>query len=158
VDLAVADEWFGEMVDHETLIGEALHQFERGRQLARIDKDVVGEIEFLEHRYSAQKILANQETIVGFGLSDMAEAAQLFESREILKTLRKVTGAKINPSDHTGNFVVIFGQVQKKFGFLLGLVGLNGNGCIDILRLTLRAEVRGKKVAFQDRHFVRDPL
>src|SRR5438876_745535 len=50
----VFDERLGDMVEHKRLVRESVHQFDRGRQLFRINQDVIGQLEVLQFANAAQ--------------------------------------------------------------------------------------------------------
>ena len=105
----------------------------------------------------SQEIMAQEKTVVGFGLRDVAEAAQFFEAREILHALRDLRRTKVDPANHTGDAGMALGKLQEEKRFVFGLVCLHGDGGADGAGLKFRLQILGKKIAFQDRHFVGDP-
>jgi hypothetical protein len=69
---------FGEMIQNEALLRESTHEVRSDREVPRIYKDVVGEVEFPEQLDSTQKVGLQQEPIVGFALHDMPNANQFW--------------------------------------------------------------------------------
>ncbi len=73
----LADEWFGDVVQHKGLLGESRHQFQGSRQLLGVDEDVVGEPKLAEGSDALEHRGADEEALVRLVLCDMAD----YESR-----------------------------------------------------------------------------
>ncbi len=133
-ELTSADIGLGDVIEHERLIRQTPGEFDGGRKLARINKDVVGEPEFGELRDAANEIFACEELIVGFGLRDVSKSAELWESRKLFQTLAKIGRAEIHPADHAFDEIVPRRQIEQELRFALGLIGLHCDGSVDVIR------------------------
>src|SRR5690348_16965919 len=75
------------VIENEFLIGKLLHKLIGNGQVAGINQNVAGEAESRKHAHAAQKLLAQQESVVRLGLNDVAETAQLLKSGKMLESL-----------------------------------------------------------------------
>jgi hypothetical protein len=97
------DEGLRQMIEHKTLSREMSHEFRGDRQMARIDQDVKGKIEFFQQTDPTQKVRLQKEAIVGFALHNMADPNQFGICRKLLQLLPHIWKPKINPSDDSKN-------------------------------------------------------
>ena len=49
------------------------------------------------------------------------------------------------------------GELEEEEGFLLGLVGLDGDGGVNVAGFTVVVEIFGHEITLEERHFLSDP-
>jgi len=69
----------------------------------------------------------------------------------------EIARAQIHPADHAGDELVAGSQVNEKFSFGFGLVGLDRDGRIDAVGGEFGLEIAGQEVAAQHRHVGGNP-
>src|SRR6266403_1218581 len=119
------DQWFGKMIQDEALAREASHELRRHRKMLGIDEYVVGEIKLFKQGNALEEFRLQQESIVWFTLSDVANPNQLGVSCKSFQLRTDVGGPQINPSDHTKNERSVHGQFEKPSSLFQRLPGLN---------------------------------
>src|ERR1700675_1372037 len=87
----------------------------------------------------------------------MAEATQLRKTGKIFQPFRDARRQKIHPSDYADDSFVIFRKAEKKRCFVLRLIRLHSDGCVDTVYGQFRRKMLGNEVALQDGHGIRDP-
>lgn len=147
----------GEMVEDEALAGKAGSEFDGGGELAGIDEDVKGEAKLMEKGDAAKKIGAKEKAIVGFGLRDVAEAAELRLARKMVQPFFDARGLEIHPADDSGDAFVLRGELQEELGLVFGLADLNGDGGGHAVRMGFGGIFGGEEIALQGGHFGGDP-
>ncbi len=97
-NLARADLRLRQMIEDEPLAREPRHELDGSRQMPRINKDVVGEVEILEQRDAPAERRPQQKAIVGLGLHDVPHADKLGMRRELRQLCRDIVGLQIDPA------------------------------------------------------------
>ena len=64
---------------------------------------------------------------------------------------------EVDPADDTGDAFIAIGEIEKKESFVFGLIGLDGDGCVNVMDVEFAREVRGEIVALEDGHVIGDP-
>src|ERR1700676_5649204 len=89
------------MIQNEALSREASHEPRRQRKMLGIDEYVVGEIKLFKQGNAPEEFRLQQESIVRFTLSDVANPNQLGVSCKSFQLRTDVGGPQINPSHTT---------------------------------------------------------
>jgi hypothetical protein len=71
VDFTEHDRRLGHVVENEPLAREPLYKLSSDRKVARIDRDVIGQIEFFEPGNARQEFRLQQETLIELRLHDV---------------------------------------------------------------------------------------
>jgi hypothetical protein len=121
------------MVDDKALFGKARNEFEGRMQLFRINENVIAEAEMAQASNAAEEILTDKETVVGLGLGDVAEAAELFKLRKEMHSLGDLRRAEVDPADDPGDARMALGELQQEQGFVFRLVGLDSDGGVNVV-------------------------
>jgi hypothetical protein len=145
------------VIEHERLIRQSLSEDDRGRKLARVDQDVVGEPEFGKLGDAANEIFASQKSVVRLGLRNVTKSAKFWKSRKVLEAFAKIGREKIDPADHTFDELVSRCEIEQEFRFVLGLIGLHCDGSVDLIRGYFRREIGRSEIALQHGHAIVDP-
>src|SRR5260370_24006122 len=90
-----------------------------------IEEYVVGEIKHCNQGKAPEEFRLQQESIVWFTLSDVANPNQLGVSCKSFQLRTDVGGPQINPSDHTKNEQSVRGQFEKPSSLFERLPRLN---------------------------------
>src|SRR5512142_2823126 len=65
-----------DVIDDERLAWESRYEFDGGGQLSRVNKDVIGEAEFLQTGDAIPEGLAAEEAIIRLGLRDVSDTPE----------------------------------------------------------------------------------
>src|SRR6266705_3089332 len=109
----------------EALAREASHELRRHRKMHGIDEYVVGEIKLFKQGNAPEEFRMQQESMVWFALSDVANPNQLGVSCKSFQLRTDAGGPQINPSDHTKNERSVCGQFEKPSSLFQRLPRLN---------------------------------
>src|SRR5713101_5180957 len=90
------------MVQDKALPGKPLYELGSYRKISGVNEDVVGKIEFLQHRNTAQKIWLKQE-IIGLALDNVANPDEFWISCERFQLRPQTRGTQIDPADDSKN-------------------------------------------------------
>lgn len=118
IQLASFDLRFRNVIDNEFLFRKLLHEFIRDVQMAGINQNVIRETKSRKHADSAQKLFPHQKAIVGFRLNDVTKAAQLPGLGKVRESLFNCIFEQVHPAYDSGDFVMVFGKIEQKAGFL----------------------------------------
>src|SRR5580693_4479554 len=125
------------MVQNKSLLREARDKLNRGRQLLRINKNLVNETKLAQQSNSTRKISAHKKLVVRLPLRDMPESSQFFvlgeESQSFLDTRR----TQVNPADNSGDAFILLRHVEQEERLLLRLIDLNDDGAVHAIRVKL---------------------
>src|SRR6266699_1913741 len=130
-----------QMIYYESLFREPGDKFQRGGQLLRINENVVSKYKFPQARNPPHKIVPHQESLVGFRLRNVPEAAQLFKLREKCQPLGDLRRAKITPANDARNTWAAVRESKQKLRFSFRLVRLDGDRGVDSVGLTLAVQI-----------------
>lgn len=177
-DDVVLDEGLRDVVDHERLVREHLHELLCHGEVLRVDEDVVGEVVLLQKANATQKVLAEEKGVVRFVLYLpyylTVETAQCdgypsawrssrrrratVKVRDDAYSLIDVLRAKIHPSHDALDYVrVLLSQVQKELCFFLRLASLHSYRSVHSVATDAGFQLRGKKVSSQRLHVLVQP-
>ena len=150
-DDVVLDKRLRNVVDHEQLVREHLHELLRHCEVFRVDEDVVGEIVLFQKMDSTQKVLAKKESVVWFILNLScyynAESARYDEHPSVWGSARRtqatvgvrddayalvdILRTKIHPSNNPLDYVrVLFRQIQKELCLFFRLASLHSHSSV----------------------------
>src|SRR6266481_6193346 len=133
VEFAGRNFWFCHMVENEFLVGETCYELDGGRQLPRIDENVVRKIELSQRINASEKVITKHEAIIRFGLNDVPKAAERFELAKIRKTVGDIRRHEIDPPHNAQNRGIVLCKIEKEVGFRFRLRRLNGNAACKII-------------------------
>ncbi len=152
IDSVVADVGLGDVIEDEALVRESARELERGGELARVDEDVVGEIERGEGGDAALEVGAEHEVVVGLVLHDVADAAEFLVHGEASELVADVDRAEVDPADHAADEVVLRRELEQPLRLGDVLLRLDCDRAIECGRAEERGEVIGQEVAFEGGH------
>ena len=136
------------MIDYESLPGKLIHQPNRCRQLPRVNENVITEIEFPQAGDSKYEGFSQHELIIGFGLDNMPQSAQLLKSREKVQSFGKFFSRDVEPAYYAHDSVVLLRQFQEKQGLSFGVVSLYRDRCVNVIRAQLQVQFFWQEIAF----------
>ena len=146
-----------QMIEDERLLRKPGHELRRHRQMARVDQDVVGQVELAQRCNPPAEGRTQQEPVVGLGLDDMPHAHQLRMRRRPREPHADVIGLQIDPPHDAGHERIPIRQIQQPTSLLFGLTHLNGNRSSNSSLLHLDAEIVGHEVPPQRAHRLVNP-
>lgn len=145
------------MVEDEALVGEACGELGGDGEMAGINKDVVGKIEFGESGNAAEKVGMEEEAVVGLALDNVADADEMRIESELGEIVAERGRAEIDPANDAGDERESRGEFEQPKGFLNGLASLNGNAALKTGGEKKRMKIRGEEVAAKRGEGVVDP-
>ena len=133
------------MIDDEPHPGVVAHQRERGRQLARFDKDVVGEIGLADGGDAAAHLFLCEPLGIGLVVHLVADPDELGAARagaQLCQLLRNVR-RKVDPPDHARDEVMLRGRREELASLIEARARLDEDRLVDAVRGEQRLQVLG---------------
>src|SRR5260370_41045654 len=105
------------MVQEKALPGKPLYELRSYRKISGVNEDVVGKIEVLQHRNTAQKIWLKQE-IIRLALDNAANPDEFWISCKRLQLRAQTRRDQINPAHDSENEGNLRGEIQQPARFM----------------------------------------
>src|SRR6185437_336101 len=123
----LANEWFGDVIEHEALASEFFNKPYGRWKLPRIDQHVIRQVEGGQARDAATEVVAHHECVVRLVLNDMAHSHQPFLPGELAQLCLKVWRSEVNPPHHSADKFVLPGELEQPAGLVEALARLDGH-------------------------------
>jgi len=153
----VFDRRLRQVIQYKSVLRKTRRKLYGRWKLFRIDEDIVSKTIFAEQRDSACKIASHQELVVRLCLRNMPEPAQFLILGKEPQPFLNLRRAKIDPAHNSGYAFVALRQIHQEKCFIFGLIDLDNNRAVDAVCHALVFQLLRQKIAFQERHRVRDP-
>jgi hypothetical protein len=155
--LRVADLGLAAVVEDEAHVGSFRDEFDRRWQLARVDEDVVGEVERGELADAVDEIVVREEAVVGFGLRDVADADGFRVAGEIREVELDVGLLQVDPANDAAHERRRAREVEQEAVLVEALPRLDRDTAVEALGLQQRLEIDGQEVLADAGHGFVDP-
>src|SRR6267378_131820 len=117
------------MVQDKALPGKPLYELRSYRKISGVNEDVIGKIEFFQHRNTAQKIWLKQK-IIGLALDNVANPDEFWISCERFQLRAQTRGTQVDPAYDSKNEGIVRGEFQQPARFVQRLPNLDENSSL----------------------------